>query len=126
MKNYFLGLAAIIIAIGAAAYTSPKVKVKPQSSTFYFTGNPLISTEVEDESKWSITPLPEDECGATQNKACQIVVDDDQTFIDINDAGKKKLLSTLGIVAAAGASGAVNGYVPQIPHTGILSSVNRP
>ncbi|MBL7735886.1 MAG: hypothetical protein JNL51_10520 [Chitinophagaceae bacterium] len=125
MKNYFLGLAAIIIAIGAAAYTSPEVKVKPQSYTFYFTGDPSSPGEVADESKWSITPT-ENDCGSTQNKACQIVVDDNQTFLDSGDGNKRKLLSTLGIIAAAGAGGSVSGYIPQMPHTGISLSVNRP
>ncbi|HRE50623.1 MAG TPA: hypothetical protein PK339_04325 [Flavitalea sp.] len=125
MKNYFLGLAAIIIAIGAAAYTSPEVKVKPQSYTFYFTGNPLLDTDVADESKWSITPT-ENECEEEDNKACQIVVDDNQTFVDVNDGNKRKLLSTLGIIAVAGADGSGNGYVPKMPHTGISSSKGRP
>ena len=81
--------------------------------------------DVEDESKWSIIPTA-NECVSTQNKACQIVVDDDQTFVDVNDGNKRKLLSTLGIIAVAGASGSGSGYVPQMPHTGISSSVNRP
>lgn len=125
MKNYFLGLAAIIIAIGAAAYTSPEVKVKPQSYTFYFTGDPLSSGEVADVSKWSTTPT-ENECGEEDNKACQIAVDDDQTFVDVNDGNKRKLLSTLGIIAVAGDSGSGSGYIPKMPHTGISLSVNRP
>ena len=123
MRRYISGIIAIVIATGAVAFTKHENKVRPYSSSFYFTGNPLTPGDVADESQWSLTPPAGTECGGTQNKACMIVVDDDQT--EVVD-GKTVLKSSLNITAVAGAGGTGSGYVPQFPHTGISARDSRP
>ncbi len=122
MKRYIFGLMAIVVAVTSVAFTNPVKKNKPLSYTFYFTGNPLTPGDVEDESKWSLTS-PGNECAGAENKACRIVVDDDQTEM-VNSV--RVLKSSLSITAAAGAGGSGSGYIPTYPHTGISAKANRP
>lgn len=126
----FAAFAAIALIFGTSAFKSPEEssisKERHKSAfsyTFYFTGNPLLSGEVENESKWSLTPPANAECGSTQNKACMIVVDDNQT--EVVD-GVRVLKNTLNIIALAGASGSGSGYIPKYPHTGISATDNKP
>ncbi|MDN3654061.1 hypothetical protein QWZ08_00400 [Ferruginibacter paludis] len=76
MKRYFFGLLAIVAAIGAAAFTTPKVATNKLADSYfefdYAHYSPTVAN-VEDESKWiNVTDLGT--CNNSAVKACRIEV----------------------------------------------------
>lgn len=122
MTRYLFGFIAIVTAVASVAFTKPTSSTKPLNVTFYFTGNPLLSADVADESKWNTTS-PGNDCSGAANKACEITVSNDQTHL-VN--GIPQLNTSLNISAVAGAAGAASGYVPMFPYTGITARISRP
>lgn len=74
----------------------------PMTVAIYFHGDPTIAAEVEDESRWNITPNGQT-CDQTNHKACMQHVQD----TDLTSLGK---LDPAKILLGSSYSGA--GYVP--------------
>lgn len=117
MKQYITGIVAVIIAIGAVAFTMPKKSARHVTSvTFYYQPSNYSSTEVPKKGNWSSTVTPPT-CIGAQNKACKLVIDAAQTTGGLlnND-----------IIAMPGNGGAGSGYVPNPTTTGYVSRNDKP
>jgi len=121
MNRYLTAMAAVIIAIGMAAFTAPS---KKHVTTYTFRFTPATSTQpqVETNGNWvSGASL----CGGTANKACQMEVDEAYTHLD----GSTRVLNTSGSVIVIKAKKGANqtDYVPDpAASTGISSATDKP
>jgi|GEM_PF-4677423 len=93
MKKYYTGVAAVLIAIAAAAFTTPKVTnvsfvYDPPSMGDY------SRSSVQDKNNW--VPGTES-CDDTQNKACELTVLSSDT-----KSGGTQLGNSVSIVADEG------------------------
>jgi len=87
---------------GAEAYTGKSLA----PVTVYFNGDPLVASQVADESRWTTTPNGHS-CNTTDNKACSLPVDNtDLSGSALNPA-------KISMDAIPGAAGAASGYIPQ-------------
>lgn len=126
IKKYGIGLLAIIIAVGAVAFTKPGKGLKPfVNYAFHYTSTTYTQTEVQKNSNWSSGGGSG--CGSTQNIPCQMNVLSTYTHDDgsgtqvLNDANSGG--SILSITAVHGANGV--DYVPQAS-TSIPSVNDKP
>ena len=71
IKKYGIGLIAVVFAVFAAAFTTPKVSHHPTTDTRYkFTGNHGEEGQV---AKWEVIASPSDfPCDNSNQKGCQI------------------------------------------------------
>jgi len=78
MKKYITGIIAVIIAIGAVAFSNPGNKVKPLATKIFQyqppATDPYDQPNVEDRSNWVITNLSSTTCSQADEKACQLLV----------------------------------------------------
>ena len=117
MKQYITGIVAVIIAIGAAAFTMPKKFAGPLTSvTFYYQPTDYSNIEVQKKGNWSSTVTPPT-CTGLQNKACKLVIDAAQTTGGLLNSN---------IIAMPGDGGAGSGYVPNPTTTGYVSRNDKP
>lgn len=77
MKRYFSGLAAVVIAVAALAFTFP---TKLATSNFQFLGDPQVSGEVSDVTKWQ-RYTGTINCPGTDQAAC-IITGVDEVYYD--------------------------------------------
>ena len=95
MKRYLTGVIAVIIAIGAVAFTSPARNLT--NVTFMYnapSGTDYSQASVQNKANWSLgTPT----CSADQDRACSLQVPSDKTT-----AGGTQLGSSVTITAAQG------------------------
>lgn len=127
MKQYLTGIIAVIIAVGAFAFTKPENRVKPPTTySFFYNSSSYLQQDVQDRQKWLIGTGSG--CSGLQNKACQMEVTDSYTHLD-PDSGDR-VLNTSGAseVVIAAVKGADNtNYVPNpATSTGIPSASNKP
>lgn len=89
---------------GAEVYTGKKLA----PVTLYFNGDPLVPSEVADESRWKTTPLPgAPTCDLVNNQACSLIVEP-------TDLSGSSLDSTkISLDAIAGSAGPGAGYIPK-------------
>lgn len=94
--------------IGFSAFKSAEVYTGEAQSpvTVYFNGDPLIASQVADESRWTTTPNGHS-CNPTNNKACSLPVDNTDLSGSALDPAK------ISMDATPGAAGAASGYIPQ-------------
>lgn len=75
MKKYFLGLAAVVFALGAVAFTNPKIVGKDQTTfEFYYQapgGTDFSDGSVKTLSNWTPSSI---DCSGGDVKACNITV----------------------------------------------------
>ena len=120
MNRYLTAMAAVIIAIGMAAFTAPPKK-SATTFTFRYTPTTYTQPQVETNSSWvSGAAL----CGGTANKACQMEVDEAYTHLD----GSTRVLNTSGSVIVIKAKKGANqtDYVPDpSSSTGISSPIDK-
>jgi hypothetical protein len=124
IRKYGIGLLALIIAVGAVAFTKPGVKGKGiVTYTFRYTQNSYLQQDVEANSNW--VSGAGSGCGSFQNKACQMEVDEQYTHL----SGRTRVLNTTGNVLIISAALGVNNtdYVPNPgASTGVVSANNKP
>lgn len=127
MKKYLSGILAVIIAVGAFAFTAPRKTIKPTSTyTFFYNSSSYLQPDVQNRQKWLIGTGTG--CSGLQNKACQMEVTEPYTHID--PISGDRVLNTSGAneVVISAVKGADNSsYVPN-PFTsvGIQSASNKP
>lgn len=127
MKKYFLGLIAVIMALVCIAFSNAtKSDFRRVNVTLSFTGNPLIASEVENESLWWEIPPNTSTCDGVSDKACCIVTD----HTNLSGTAPNRTINTsrFTITAVAGASGAADGYIPTKTAgsgAGTFTSINR-
>ncbi len=123
MKRYITGIAAVVIAVTAVAFTVP-IHTSPKATfTFRYTPGTFTQLQVQTNSNWVSGAAA---CGGAANKACQMEVTDSYTHLDANN---NRVLNTTGSVvvikAVPGAAG--TNYVPNPPtSTGIPSKIDKP
>jgi hypothetical protein len=97
MKKYFSGLLALIIAIGATAFTNANKNVLPEGTKLFRYVPPALSpfseANVENRANWVMT-TSSSVCDDRDEKACELIVD--EAHINQNNT----LKSTLTIDAA--------------------------
>ena len=122
MKRYLTGILAVIIAAGAAAFTTAKENKSLDSFTFYYvppTSNDYSQPSVENEGNWKTAPSPIPQCGGNPNKACSILVDEDNTT---GSGATRALDFDMHATVGSGAD-----YVPLLSTTPeITSKVDKP
>ena len=95
MKRYLTGIAAVIIAISAAAFTKPAKNLN--NVTFEYNppgGTDYSQSSVQNKSNWS---LGDPSCNDDLIKACTLEVSSDNTT-----AGQTQLGSSVTITATQG------------------------
>jgi hypothetical protein len=93
MKKYLFGLSAIVLAIAAVAFTTPKLQ--PTEVIFRFTGSVFSEANVENPANWAeVSSLT---CDDVDEKACRIKVDVAKTS---GTAPNRTLISTTSIIAS--------------------------
>jgi hypothetical protein len=106
IKKYGIGLVALIIAVCAAAFTTP-ITLKPLATKiFQYQApalNPYSQANVQKLSNWVETSLSGTTCNTNLDRACQLEVDN--SFINPDQT----LKSSFMIVASQAPSG--NYYV---------------
>jgi hypothetical protein len=121
MKRYIAGILAVIIAVGAVAFTVPAKKIPNATFTFHYTLTSYGKTDVEANNNWTSGASL---CGGVQNKACQMEVTDTYTHLDNNI----RVLNTTGSVIVVKAVTGTGGtdYVPDPgTSTGIPSASDK-
>jgi hypothetical protein len=93
MKKYLFGLSAILLAVGAVAFTRP-----PATFTFKYDLTTYTQAQVQSISNWSLAIGPG--CDGTDRKACQIEVEETYTHLE----GSTRVLNTTGNVISITAS----------------------
>jgi hypothetical protein len=126
MTRLFIGLTAILIAAGTAAFTNAETAATPKKKAgtvlFHFIGSDATDqNQVKDKDMWAYGAASPS-CSGTANKACQLEIDEAQTT---TNPGEDPVLNN-DILVTAGAGGATNGYVPSPSTPGYEDSVNRP
>lgn len=122
MKRYYFGIIAVIVAVSAVAFKSPRlIKHDFANITFYYTGSTYTSTEVVKKGNWSSTITPPT-CVGAQNKACKLVISDTETTLD----GSGNRILKNDIQAMAGAGGGPSGFVPSTSTPGFVSKNDKP
>jgi len=78
MNRYLTGILAVIIAVGAAAFTKPASHIKPLATKIFQYQAPALhpysQSNVEDRSNWVVTSLSSTTCDQADQKACQLLV----------------------------------------------------
>ena len=101
MLRYLASIVAVLIAVGAVAFTKPETKVKPDATKIFQyqapTLDPYSEANVENRSNWGITNLGSTTCSQLNQRACQLLVN----TTDINPDNTLK--STLTIQASMSA-----------------------
>jgi hypothetical protein len=93
MKKYLFGLSAIVLAVGAVAFTKPRA-----TFTFKYDLSTFTQAQVQSNSNWSLGSGAD--CDATDRKACQMEVDEAYTHLE----GSNRVLNTVGNVISINAS----------------------
>ncbi|HEY5463217.1 MAG TPA: hypothetical protein VIJ95_08170 [Hanamia sp.] len=79
MIRYLTSILAVIIAVGAVAFTKPENKINPLATKIFQyqapTSDPYSETNVESRSNWVITNLGSTTCSQVNQEACQLLVD---------------------------------------------------
>lgn len=121
MKRYITGIIAVVIAVGAFAFTMPKKALQSfDDVTFYYQSSDFSNQEVAKKENWSSTATPPT-CVGSQNKACTLVVEEGQTIL----SGGTRILAN-DITVMPGAGGATLGYVPSPSTAGFVDKEDRP
>jgi hypothetical protein len=120
MKKYFSGLLALIIAIGATAFTNANKNVLPEGTKLFRYVPPALSpfseANVENRANWVLV-TGSAICEGVNQKACELIVDD----VHINP--NNTLKSTLTIDALQfGQTGVF--YVNQSSAAEIINKTN--
>jgi hypothetical protein len=79
MKKYFSGLLALIIAIGATAFTNANKNVLPEGTKLFRYVPPAVSpfseANVENRANW-VLATGSSVCDDVDERACELIVDD--------------------------------------------------
>lgn len=122
MKRYLYGALAAIIAVGAAAFTTPNQSAALEGDTFFYTSTNYSQLEVQKNSNWQ---YGSSDCEGDPNKACQMQVSTTLTHPVTGGRALNTSGSVLAITATAGAD--ASGFVPDPASTsGISGVVNKP
>ena len=124
MKKYLSGIIAVIIAVGAFAFTAPIKAVKKATTvTFHYTPSTFLKPQVESNANWTNGPGSGCSAGA---KACQIEVLESYTHRDANNNPVLNDAGSGGSIMSIVASGSGSNYAPNLgSSTGIDSELNR-
>jgi hypothetical protein len=78
MTRYITSILAVIIAVGAFAFTKPEIKVIPDATKIFQyqapTLHPYSEANVENRGNWVVTNLGSTTCSQLNQKACQLLV----------------------------------------------------
>jgi hypothetical protein len=121
MKKYFLGLFAIVLAVGFSAFTK-SVKKDGSFATVMLTfiGDPTVQSQVADETLW-VEAVPHS-CSLVPDKACAMEVD--ESFLTGTAPARYLDVNQIDIDGTPGFSGALVGYLPtQIGGSGIITDI---
>ena len=106
MKKYLLSLIAIILAIGFSAFSTIHKKAKLETTTFLLFETPSLVNEalIQTPELWicvgEIGPLGASCPDVNPYAACELVVDEADTFVDVTDGDKIKINPLVTIKAA--------------------------
>jgi hypothetical protein len=97
MKRYLFGIFAVALAFTAVAFKAPEKKLVTKLFRYNPpTSNPYSMANVQDKSRWQYVTDPQT-CTVNNNqKACELQVNDDPTYINPDNT----LSSSFSITAA--------------------------
>lgn len=121
MKRYIFGIIAVVLAIGAVAFTKAEKASKENLATFTFRYKPtsdFTQNSVQNQNNWESGTAG---CGGSLD-ACTMEVTDIYTHLE----GTKRVLNTTGNVINIVASGSGSDYKPNpSASTGVQSATNQ-
>ncbi|NML23008.1 hypothetical protein HHL16_19175 [Pseudoflavitalea sp. G-6-1-2] len=106
MKKYLIGTLAVVLAIGAAAFTAPTAKA---TTYVQFVGNPSIMADVQDQVNWEqAVGIPS--CDLIVRKACRIQIDDSKLITNPINPMEPKTLDPTKVTSINVSHGIDNVY----------------
>ncbi|NML23009.1 hypothetical protein HHL16_19180 [Pseudoflavitalea sp. G-6-1-2] len=109
MKKYLIGTLAVVLAIGAVAFTAPSKKA---NTYVQFVGNPATLTDVQDQTQWE-QAVGTPSCDLVNRKACRIQIDDSKLITNPGGPLLPKVLDAAKVTSISAAHNVDNTfYVP--------------